>query len=935
MKTNTPATAGAGAFHPATAGAGAFHPATAGAGAFTLTIDGRQYTVDAEGKNLLSVCLSLGLNLPYFCWHPALHSVGACRQCAVKLFKDESDARGRIVMSCMTPVTDGMRISIEDPEARAFRGQITEWLMVNHPHDCPICDEGGECHLQDMVVMTGHAYRRYRFTKRTHRNQDLGPFLNHEMNRCIQCYRCIRFYRDYAGGKDLEALGAHDNVYFGRQADGALENEFSGNLVEVCPTGVFTDKTLKAHYTRKWDLQTAPSLCVHCGVGCNTIPGERYGTLRRVRTRYNGEVNGYFLCDRGRYGYEFVNGERRIRQPLVRSAAGQAPASPEQALSRASAAIGTGIVIGIGSPRASQEANFTLRSLVGAENFYLGVSDRHLELLRLMVRVMRESPAPSASVHQAAGADAVFVLGEDVWNTAPILALNLRQASSNAPAAAEIRQKKLNWWDDAAVREAIRHQKGPFFIASIEETGLDEVARECHRLSPADIARLGFAVAHEIDHQAPAVSGLEGELSQAARRIAEALRGAERPLVVSGSGLGSSECIQAAANIARGLKKSGRDARISLVFPHANSFGAALLARGGVDTAAKALSERRDATLIVAEADLFREMDRSAARSLFAAAAHVICIDYTASATTEAAEIVLPAATFAESSGTLISSEGRAQRYFSVMPAIGALRDTWRWLDEIAVAAGRKARAWRGLDEVIHAICEEMPELRGIRDAAPGADYRMGGARIPRKSLRESGRTAVTAHLDLHEPRPPADPDSPLAYSMEGASRGAPASLNARFWSPGWNSDQSLNKFQVEVSGQLIGGDPGIRLFEPQAEETGSYFSEVPTATAPREGMILLVPRYHVFGSEELSALAPGIASRSAQRCIALSAAEAESRGLRNGQMARVTLEGGLTMELAVMVKAMPRGVASLAVGLPGQEAIRLPSWARLSGSGR
>jgi len=446
-----------------------FTPATARAGAIHLTIDGRRYEVDAEGKNLLHVCLSLGLNLPYFCWHPALHSVGACRQCAVKLFKDEADVKGRIIMSCMTPVTDGMRLSVEDPEARMFRSQVTEWLMVNHPHDCPICDEGGECHLQDMVVMTGHSYRRYRFTKRTHRNQDLGPFINHEMNRCIQCYRCIRFYRDYAGGKDLEALGAHDDVYFGRQTDGTLENEFSGNLVEVCPTGVFTDKTLKMHYARKWDLQTAPSICVHCAVGCNTIPGERYGTIRRVRTRYNGDVNGYFLCDRGRYGYEFVNGARRLRQPLVRTGDSLQPATSADAVSRAGAAVsgaagsgaaGSGVpAIGIGSPRASLETNYALRALVGPANFYLGVSDRHLEILRLMTQVLREGPAPVASVRQAAKSDAALILGEDVWNTAPILALNLRQASTNAPAAAAMKKKKLNAWDDAAVREAIRLEK--------------------------------------------------------------------------------------------------------------------------------------------------------------------------------------------------------------------------------------------------------------------------------------------------------------------------------------------------------------------------------------------------------------------------------------------------------------------------------------------
>src|SRR5574338_1205950 len=281
-------------------------------------IDGKPYEIDSN-DNMLHGALSLGFDLPYFCWHPAMGSVGACRQCAVKQFKDESDTRGRIVMACMTPAAEGTRISIHDPQAVEFRSSVIEWLMLNHPHDCPVCDEGSECHLQDMTVMTGHVYRRDRFNKRTHRNQYLGPFVNHEMNRCIQCYRCVRFYREYAGGRDFDVFAAHDHVYFGRHEDGVLESEFSGNLAEVCPTGVFTDKSLKHHYTRKWDLQTAPSVCVHCGLGCNKIPGERYGTLRQIRNRFNHEVNGYFLCDRGRYGYEFVNSEKQIREPLFRA----------------------------------------------------------------------------------------------------------------------------------------------------------------------------------------------------------------------------------------------------------------------------------------------------------------------------------------------------------------------------------------------------------------------------------------------------------------------------------------------------------------------------------------------------------------------------------------------------------------------------------------
>ena len=282
-----------------------------------IRIDGKYYEVKPK-KNLLETCLALGLDIPHFCFHPALGSVGACRLCAVKKFKDQDDTRGRIVMSCMEPVTEGLIVSIEDPEAKAFRSAVIESLMTNHPHDCPVCDEGGECHLQDMTVMTGHNYRRFDFKKRTYNNQDLGPFINHEMNRCIQCYRCIRFYRDYAGGKDLNVFASHNNVYFGRHEDGTLENEFSGNLVEVCPTGVFTDKTLNKHFTRKWDLSNAPSVCVHCSIGCNTIASERYGSLRRIMSRYNGAVNGYFICDSGRFGYEFVNEAKRIRKIRVR-----------------------------------------------------------------------------------------------------------------------------------------------------------------------------------------------------------------------------------------------------------------------------------------------------------------------------------------------------------------------------------------------------------------------------------------------------------------------------------------------------------------------------------------------------------------------------------------------------------------------------------------
>lgn len=328
-----------------------------------IHIDGKQVEVNGA-DNLLEACLSLGIDVPYFCYHPALGSVGSCRQCAVKQFNNAEDAaagKGRLVMSCMVAPTDNMYISVDDAEAKAFRKSIVEFLMTNHPHDCPTCEEGGHCHLQDMTYMSGHNKRRYRFTKRTHHNQELGPFIAHEMNRCIACYRCVRYYKDYAGGEDLGVYASNNRVYFGRDKDGQFESEFSGNLTEVCPTGVFTDKTHSDRYNRKWDMQYAPSICHGCSAGCNISAGERYGELRRIENRYNGEVNRYFLCDLGRFSYGYVNREDRPVQAIEHINDKHVKINIDYALDETVKRLTGKRVIGIGSPRASLETNFALK----------------------------------------------------------------------------------------------------------------------------------------------------------------------------------------------------------------------------------------------------------------------------------------------------------------------------------------------------------------------------------------------------------------------------------------------------------------------------------------------------------------------------------------------------------------------------------------------
>lgn len=890
----------------------------------TIHVDGKTLEVDGA-DNLLQACLSLGLDIPYFCWHPALGSVGACRQCAVKQYTDENDKRGRLVMSCMTPATDNTWISIEDEEAKQFRASVVEWLMTNHPHDCPVCEEGGHCHLQDMTVMTGHNARRYRFTKRTHQNQELGPFIAHEMNRCIACYRCVRYYKDYAGGTDLGVYGAHDNVYFGRVENGTLESEFSGNLVEVCPTGVFTDKTHSERYNRKWDMQFAPSICHGCSSGCNISPGERYGEIRRIENRFNGSVNHYFLCDRGRFGYGYVNREDRPRQPLLAGA----PLSIDAALDKAAELLKGKRVIGIGSPRASLESNFALRELVGEANYYSGIAAGELANLRLIRDVLQNGPLPVPTLREIEDHDAVFVLGEDLTQTAARVALALRQAVKGK--ATEIAASmKIQDWHMAAVQNVAQHALNPLFIASVTETRLDDVATESVHAAPADLARIGFAVAHAIYPSAPAVDGLEAEARELVQRIADALLAAKRPLIVSGASLGEKALIEAAANIASALKNREKNGSISLVVPEANSMGLALLLGeelGGksVDAALEALTSGQADAVVILENDLYRRAETAKVDAALAAAKAVIVADHQQTATTERAHLVLPAASFAEGDGTLVSQEGRAQRFFQVFEpsyydANILVREGWRWLHALHSTLQGKPVDWTQLDQVTSACAETSPLLAGIRDAAPSASFRIKGLKLAREPHRYSGRTAMRANISVHEPRQPQDQDSPFAFSMEGYAGSAEPRQQIPFaWSPGWNSPQAWNKFQDEVGGHLRAGDPGVRLIEAKGNALPWFAVTAPFN--PAQGTWQVVPLHHLFGSEENSSRAAPIQARIPEAYVALAKDEADRLGVNDGAQLTVRVNGqALRLPLQVR-EELAVGLVGLPAGLPGMPA--------------
>lgn len=841
-----------------------------------IHIDGKTYTV-ADGENLLQTCLSLGLEVPYFCYHPALGAVGSCRQCAVKQFASAEDAeagRGRIVMSCMVPTNNNLYISVDDVEAKAFRAAMIELLMTNHPHDCPTCEEGGHCQLQDMTYLSGHHERKYRFTKRTHENQYLGPFIGHEMNRCIACYRCVRFYRDYAGGSDLGVFASANRVFFGRARDGVLESEFSGNLSEVCPTGVFTDRSHSERYNRKWDMQYAPSICHGCAVGCNISAGERYGELRRIENRYNGSVNGYFLCDRGRFGYGYVNDPARPRKARVKALEQE----PQKALSSIARLLSGKKVLGIGSANASLESNFQLKMLVGAEHFCAGESATALALVREALTLQQAAtyvPTPL----EIERADAILILGEDLTQTAARLALAVRQAANNLGKAQAAALGTPDWLDEPRKR-ITQDALSPIYLAAVHSTRLDDVAQATCIASPQGVLDYACAVRDALQGHAVPEQDPQGLYHHAAE-VAAALRQAKRPLVISGTSMHSAALIQTAAQIAALLPDCG----LNLTVPRVNSAGLSYLGGRGFS----AFDPKTYDAVIVMENDLLTapELWREAVLNKT-----LVVLDHQSLPWHQRATAVLPAASFAEADGTVVSYESRAQRFFQVYDSRyhdpeTCIRESWRWLNALRGLTDDGACDWGTLDRVIAELTAVEPALAKIAQAAPMAALRAHQMKIAREPSRYSGRTAMRAPLSVHEPKQPQDADSPLAFSMEGyRGRDTPRSLIPFAWMPGWNSPQAWNLYPDVADSKERDQDTGVRLDRlPDA-------IAAPELVLPQVKAYSVVPVYDLFASAPWREKLPLFDARERPARILMTPEVAKALALVEGERLRVTHRG-------------------------------------------
>jgi NADH-quinone oxidoreductase subunit G len=323
-----------------------------------LTIEGRQVSVP-EGTTILEAAKTAGVLIPHYCYHPGLPIAGVCRMCLVEVEKAP-----KLAPSCATTVAEGQVVHVHNEKSLDARKGVLEMLLINHPLDCPICDQSGECELQDYTYQEGRADSRYREPKRFNPAEDFGGDVMYVPNRCILCTRCVRFMDDVAKEPTLNVSERGDRALIGKFEGRDMTHPWAANVIDLCPVGALLSKDF-LNKARAWELDRAASICPNCTQGCNVIMETRENQIVRMRPRPNEHVNAFFMCDWGRLNYRWMNEKNRVEQPMVRGTNGLVPTSWEGAISAAARALNGKKIFVAASPMLSNEALFLLTQLGG------------------------------------------------------------------------------------------------------------------------------------------------------------------------------------------------------------------------------------------------------------------------------------------------------------------------------------------------------------------------------------------------------------------------------------------------------------------------------------------------------------------------------------------------------------------------------------------
>ncbi len=764
--------------------------------AVTLIIDGREVSA-IEGEMLHDAAKRGDVEIPVFCYEPKLgEPVGACRMCLVEI-----EGMPKLQTSCSTPVRDGMVVNTQTDQVRGAQSAVVEFLLVNHPLDCPVCDKGGECPLQDISMGWGPGKSRMTDQKRHFQKPiELSPLVAIDRERCILCYRCVRFSQEVAEDEQLQLLERGDRTFVGTFDDRPYIAPFHGNITDLCPVGALTSYTYRFR-ARPWDIEQAGSVCTLCPSQCNVSFTVRDEKVKRVVARDNVEVDDGWLCDRGRYGFEMFAAEERVMGPRLKGG----ETDWEDAIAKAAAGLkaaeaASAAIVG----DASNEEGFLLQKLtreaLGSPHIDSRASrgPSRETLLRLA------DPSISARVSDIDDADAILVVGVDPLHGSPIL--------------------------DLRIRKAIRRNGARLAVATDRPSALDSGATAVARYAPGGatrfLAELETAFGRAVDFEVATATQKSTAPSQTAE-IAAILKGAGSIVVIWGERIGreGEKAGAALLDLAAALDLAGKDGSGLLEIPEsANARGLREVgclpdAGPGFEETApgKSTEEIRAAlesgelkSLILFGVDPLRDFpDTEAWKRALTAADHVVTFSMFENATTAISDVVLPLESHAEKDGTVTHPDGRLQRVRPSAARPDQVLSNLLVLAELSAALGDE-HGIASQPSALAAISEAVPFYAGIEDSE-----------IAGKGVRWQDRPAASSLPDAGskplEPNKAGGVDSPEDCAFAEAT--PPAST-----APGTNAHPSsgtpaplaLGTYRDLWAGPITELNPPLRFLEPQ-----------------------------------------------------------------------------------------------------------------------
>ncbi len=887
-----------------------------------ITIDGREITAP-KGQLIIVAAESIGVYIPRFCYHPRMKPVGMCRMCLVEV----SGPRGFVLMpACYNPIADGMEIRTQSELTKKAQDGVLEFLLINHPLDCPVCDKGGECPLQDQTLAYGPGETRFVEEKR-HWDKPLpiSDLVNLDRERCIQCGRCVRFADEVAGDPLIDFAERGDATEVATFPDAPFASYFSGNIVQICPVGALTSTPYRFR-ARPWDLDQVESTCTSCAVGCRMAVQSSFDELTRYIGVDSDPVNWGWLCDKGRFGHLAVGSDQRISAPLVRKGDELVETSWAEALDVAAAGLasardaangalssGDGVAV-IGGARLANEDAYTwaktarLALLTDHVDAQLGDGLAATTLLGL----------PRATIDQAVAAPLVITLAPDIKEELPVLYLRLR--------------------------DAVHQQRLPVVELTPRRGGFSPYSAQTLCYRPGEAADLVRALAGSTPVEP--VAGVPAAQIEEVRRSMAGAWQRGRPdapsivVVVGRPSLAESEAsVLAAAQVLAGLpgvaflaglRRANVHGALDLglapgVLPgrvgldagrawYEEAWGAKLPKRAGLDTAGilTAAAAGRIGALVLVGADPVTDFpDADMAGRGVEGAGFVVAVDTFLTPSSRRAQVVLPAASYAERRGSFTNLEGRISSLGQIVNAPGVAWPDWMIATELAYRLGTDL-GFTSLEEIWAEIEALSPLHRGA-----SSEVLRGAA----------SRDGIVVPVDVGAPRPAPRRLDPMADPGIGSTEGYLASPTP----PVPPTQPTPPRRPTPDAGRLTARGELPEMLAPPRASPGPAPAGVPPgegrssrpASAPAgevdgvDGLRLVVTR-RLWDAGTAVAHAPALAGLAAGATLGVRPDDLGRLGIEEGARVRVRSAKGEVLATACAEWGLAPGCVSLPWNVPG-----------------